>query len=239
MTAMSVPASICLPRCGFSMETAFASAVGSGALVLPSLALPHSVDCRLCRRVGPAVCPSKLSGAIRPVSAAAAAIKALVDGNKSARLAAEVPLLVHALLSAGEVGAVASLCRRFPLTVAPATAAVAADMAEPPWAGCAKMNQTAALVDFVAAGLCNDPALWAPLAAAEPRFETARLQAACVMHLAWCGKRPCGGGGSPLVRAAARSALSARLPPEVVALIDGFLALPLSSPLTPAACATP
>lgn len=226
---MSVPASICVPRCSHPLNHVFAAAVGDGSLVLASLVLPHSVDCQRCRRVGSDPCPSKLA-AIRPVDAAAAAVATLraAGARGAARLAAELPLLLHALFSLGEAGVVASLARQFPLTVAPAVATAAADMDVPPWAECAKMGQTAAVVDFVAAGVCSDPALFAPLAAAEPRMPTARLHAACMQHLAWCGGRPCGGGGSPLVRAAARWALSARLPTEVVDLIDQLLSRALA-----------
>jgi len=113
--------SVNLRRCDEPISTAVARPVLAGTKPLQALAIPTRVGCAGCQAFAAGCVTRWLTRPITPVDALGSTVASLRSTPKGRRrLRAEMPAVVHRLTATGEWVTLASLCRRFPLSVAPA-----------------------------------------------------------------------------------------------------------------------
>ena len=112
--------SVELRRCDEPISTAVARPVLDGTKPLQALAIPTRVGCS-CQAFAAGCVTHWLTRPITPIDAlgsTVASLRTTAAGRR--RLLAEMPAVIHRLTATGDWATVASLCRRFPLSVAPA-----------------------------------------------------------------------------------------------------------------------
>jgi hypothetical protein len=113
--------SVNLRRCDEPISTAVARPVLAGTKPLQALAIPTRVGCAGCQAFAAGCVTRWLTRPITPIDALGSTVASLRSTPKGRRrLRAELPAAVHRLTAAGEWSTLAALCRRFPLSVAPA-----------------------------------------------------------------------------------------------------------------------
>ena len=113
--------SVDLSRCSEPLSAAAARPVLDGTKPLQALAIPTRVGCAGCQAFAAGCVTRWLTRPITPIDAlgsTVASLRSTAAGRR--RLRAEMPGAVHRLTAAGEWSTLGALCRRFPLSVAPA-----------------------------------------------------------------------------------------------------------------------
>lgn len=113
---MSATCSFEAPCCSGerALKSTILACVRRGEKTLAALAQPSIVDCKECGKTSE-TCVSRVSGVFRNTDLLAPAIRSL----PSDRVDEELPFVLHRLASDGLWGPIATLSRKFPLTVAP------------------------------------------------------------------------------------------------------------------------